>query len=115
MIAARQYEDGKYAGYYNVGPDEVDCFATGRLVELFAEKWGDGMRYVVRCDNGPHEANFLKLDCSKLKSVFGWHPTWNLADAIERVVEWTRVWAAGDDVVAVMDKQIKEFLASENK
>ena len=115
MIAARQYEDGKFAGYYNVGPDEVDCFATGRLVELFTEKWGDGMRYVVRCDNGPHEANFLKLDCSKLKSVFGWHPTWNLADAIERVVEWTRVWASGDDVVAVMDKQIKEFLSTENK
>ena len=115
MIAARQYEDGKYAGYYNVGPDEVDCFATGKLVELFTATWGDGMRYVVRCDNGPHEANFLKLDCSKLKSVFGWHPTWNLAVAIEKVVEWTRAWAAGNDVVAVMDEQIKAFLAAENK
>ena len=112
MIAARQYEDGAYAGYYNVGPDEVDCFTTGSLVELFASKWGEGSRYVVRADNGPHEANFLKLDCSKLKSVFGWHPTWNLADAIEKVVEWTKAYAAGEDVVAVMDRQIDEFLAA---
>ena len=112
MIAARQYEDGALAGYYNVGPDEVDCFATGRLVELFANTWGQGFSFVVRCDGGPHEANFLKLDCSKLKSVFGWKPTWNLAEAIARVVEWTKVYAAGGDVVAVMDKQIEAFLAA---
>ena len=115
MIAARQYEQGELAGYYNVGPDEVDCFTTGSLVELFAAKWGEGSRYVVRADNGPHEANFLKLDCSKLKSVFGWHPTWNLSDAIEKVVEWTKAWAAGESVVAVMDRQIDEFLATGTK
>ncbi len=112
MIAAKQYEDGKYAGYYNVGPDEVDCFATGSLVELFTATWGGDMRCVVRSDGGPHEANFLKLDCSKLKSVFGWRPTWNLAAAIEKVVEWTKAWDAGEDIAAVMDRQIEEFIQS---
>jgi len=111
MIAARQYEEEKYAGYYNVGPDDRDCFATGQLVEVFAAAWGEGLRYVVRCDNGPHEANFLKLDCSKLKAVFGWAPTWDLATAIEKVVEWTRVYRAGEDVRPVMDEQINAFLA----
>ena len=111
MIAARQYEDGKYAGYYNVGPDDRDCFATGRLVDLFVSTWGEGLRYVVRCDNGPHEANFLKLDCSKLKSVFGWAPTWDLAVAVEKVVEWTRAYRAGEDIPAVMDRQTEAFLA----
>ncbi len=111
MIAERQYEDGKYAGYYNVGPDDTDCFATGKLVELFVNTWGNGLHYVVKGDNGPHEANFLKLDCSKLKSVFGWHPTWNLADAIEKVVEWSRAYRDGGDITAVMDRQIEDFLA----
>ena len=110
MIAARQYEDGKYAGYYNVGPDDADCFATGNLVDLFVRTWGDGLRWVNRCDHGPHEANFLKLDCSKLKTTFGWHPTWNLAAAIEKVAEWTRVYAAGEDVRPVMDRQIDAFV-----
>ena len=65
----------------------------------------------MRGDNGPHEANFLKLDCSKLKTVFGWRPTWDLAKAIEKVVEWSRVYQTGGDINAVMDKQIGEFLA----
>jgi len=110
MIAARQYEDGAYAGYYNVGPDDADCFATGRLVDVFTSKWGEGLTWINRSDNGPHEANFLKLDCSKLKSTFGWQPTWDLSHAIEKVVEWTKVYAAGGDVAAVMDKQIAEFI-----
>ena len=111
MIAARQYEDVSFAGYYNVGPDDCDCFATGKLVELFVNTYGEGLRFTVRSDNGPHEANFLKLDCSKLKKVFGWRPTWNLAGAIEKVVEWTRVYRDGGDITAVMDKQIDAFLA----
>ncbi len=110
MIAARQYTDGSFAGYYNVGPDDVDCFQTGALVDLFVSKWGEGLKWINRYDGGPHEANFLKLDCSKLKSVFGWKPRWNLDKAIEMVVQWTKCWAAGDDVRACMDMQIQEFL-----
>ena len=111
MIAAKQYEDSQYAGYYNVGPDDVDCFQTGALVDLFVSKWGEGLRWIDRYDGGPHEANFLKLDCSKLKATFGWNPRWNLDTAIEMAVEWTKCWAAGGDIRACMDKQITEFLS----
>lgn len=110
MIAAKQYEDSKYAGWYNVGPDEVDCFQTGALVDLFVKHWGDGMKWINRYDGGPHEANFLKLDCSKLKTTFGWKPRWNLNEAIKNVVEWSKCWVNGQDVRACMDKQIDEFL-----
>ena len=110
MIAAMQYQDAKYAGYYNVGPDDVDCFQTGALVDLFVSKWGDGMKWVNRYDGGPHEANFLKLDCSKLKTTFGWKPRWNLDTAIEMVVEWSKVWIADGDVRACMNQQIAAFL-----
>lgn len=109
MIAAKQYEDIKYAGYYNVGPNETDCFETGRLVDVFVSKWGNGLKWVNKHDGGPHEANFLKLDCSKLKTVFNWQPRWDLNTAIEKTVEWSKVWASGEDVCACMDKQIKEF------
>ena len=110
MIAARQYENGKYAGYYNVGPDDQDCFQTGALVELFIKHWGDDMKWIDRYDGGPHEANFLKLDCSKLKNVFGWKPRWNLDTAVEKVVEWSKCWTGGGDVRACMDREIEEFL-----
>ena len=111
MIAAKQCENFQYAGYYNVGPDDVDCFQTGALVDLFVSKWGEGIKWINRFDGGPHEANFLKLDCSKLKATFGWKPRWNLDTAIEMVVEWTKCWRADGDICACMDKQIAEFLS----
>ena len=110
MIAAKQYDEGKYAGCYNVGPDECDCIKTGALVDLFVEKWGRGIKWVNQYDGGPHEANFLKLDCSKLKAAFGWKPRWNLDTAVEKTVEWLNCWLTGGDVRACMDKQIEEFL-----
>ncbi len=109
MIAAKQYEDIKYADYYNVGPDDVDCLQTGALVDLFVRKWGEGLAWVNRHDGGPHEATFLKLDCSKLKATFDWKPRWNLDTAIEKVVEWSKCWIVGADVTACMDKQIADF------
>lgn len=110
MIAAKQYENPLYASWYNVGPDDRDCFQTGALVDLFVRQWGEGLHWVNKSVGGPHEANFLKLDCSKLKSVFGWRPRWDLETAVEKTVEWTKAWAAGQDVRAVMDRQIQSFL-----
>ena len=109
IIAQKQFEDNKYAGFYNVGPDETDCVTTGNLVDTFCAKWGEGIKWIDRYDGGPHEANFLKLDCSKLKTTFGWKPRWNFDTAIEKSVEWSKVYVAGGDVVACMDKEIEEF------
>lgn len=110
MIAAKQYEDRKYADFYNVGPDDRDCITTGFLADLFCQKWGEGQRWENKFVGGPHEANFLKLDCSKLKTTFGWQPRWNVIEAIDKTVEWTKVYLAKGDIPAIMDKQIAEFL-----
>ena len=110
MIAQKQYDDIKFAGYYNVGPDEIDCFQTGALVDLFVKHWGGEIKWINKADNSLHEANFLKLDCSKLKRVFGWKPFWNLETAVEKTVEWTKVWLSGGNVNECMEQQIREFL-----
>ena len=115
MIAAMQEQDSSYAGWYNVGPDEGDCFQTGALVDLFIRYWGDGLEWVKMYDGGPHEANFLKLDCSKLKTVFGWKPHWNLDTAVEKTVEWTKCWQSGGDVRQCMNNQISQFLYGDQK
>lgn len=111
MIAQRQYEDRRLAGWYNVGPDEQDCVTTGQLVELFKEKWGEGFSWIDQAEkDAPHESNFLKLDCSKLKAAFGWRPRWHIDEAIERTVAWSRIWLSGGDVPAEMDREIVEYL-----
>ncbi|HAV27973.1 MAG TPA: CDP-glucose 4,6-dehydratase [Lachnospiraceae bacterium] len=110
MIAMRQYEDNRFSGNYNVGPDDRDCVTTGELADLFCASWGDGMRWINKYDGGPHEANFLKLDCSRIKSVFGWKSVWRVSEAVERTVAWSRVYEAGEDVTGVMGRQIGEYL-----
>lgn len=111
MIAQKQYEDLSFAGWYNVGPDDCDCVTTGELTTLFCQAWGDGMTWENRSEaNAPHEANFLKLDCSKIKTTFGWKPRWHMQEAIQKTVEWSKVWMDGGDVPAVMREQIMEYM-----
>ena len=113
MIAKAQYENIDKSGYYNVGPDECDCVTTGELVDLFV-KYTDGK--IKRVDkieeNAVHEANFLKLDCSKLKAVFKWTTHWHVENAVKKTVEWSKVWLENGDVRKCMDSQIEEFISS---
>lgn len=116
MIAQKQFEDIKYAGYYNVGPDDCDCISTGRLVDTFCKYWGGNLTWINVQDDGPHEANFLKLDCSKIKNIFGWLPTWHVDQAVEKTVEWSKAYQADARVVVqCMDKQIADFLNQRTK
>lgn len=114
MIAQRQYSDKRFAGFYNVGPNDSDCITTGKLVELFCDKWGDGLTWTSIEEKGPHEANFLKLDCSKVKNKFGWTPKWNIEDAVEKTVEWYKTYIDGEKVSLCMDRQIDEFFGGSN-
>lgn len=114
MIAARQYEDPGLAGSYNIGPDEKDCITTGELVRIFCNKWKEiaGRQVIWRneSDGGPHEAGFLKLDCSRAKRVFAWKPVWDVNMAVEKTVEWTEAYACRRDIDKCMDLQIQEYV-----
>lgn len=114
MIAEAQYKDKKYAGSYNVGPDDTDCWTTGDLVTLFCDKWnqrtGDSLKWINQYDGGPHEANYLKLDCSKLKTVFAWSPRWDVETTMEKIVEWSDIYMKQGDFMECMRKQIAQFV-----
>ena len=112
MIAMLQLEQSEVEGWYNIGPDDKDSVTTGDLAELFAKHWGEGFSYEVGQVDGPHEANFLKLDNAKAKECLGWNPVWGVNEAIEKTVEWTRAWLEGGDAAAAacLDEQIKSYL-----
>lgn len=116
-IAIKQYEDKPFCSYYNVGPDDFDCVTTGNLVSMFCDAWNRWRDILPELswenraeENAPHEANFLKLDCSRVKSVFGWQPRWHIEEAIRQTVNWTRVWMMDGDLKAEMDKEIDEYI-----
>ena len=115
----KQYDDNSFADYYNVGPDDCDCVTTGSLVKLYSDYWNSeknpclpGLSWENRAEkNAPHEANFLKLECSRVKTRFGWQPGWHIEDAVIQTIKWVNVWMSGEDIMREMEREIDEYIA----
>jgi CDP-glucose 4,6-dehydratase len=111
LIAERQYGEPEKEGYYNVGPEDKDCVTTGELADIFCAAWGEGMHWINKSDGGPHEANFLKLDCSKIRAELGWRPVWGVREAVGKTALFAKALRAGRDAFEVMREQIDEYFA----
>lgn len=139
-LAAAQYENMDFAGSYNVGPEESDCLTTGELTELFCRKWEErtgcrpvwtegrqeGPQVGEEKDGGkwngrkksqtgkrskePHEAGYLRLDCSRIKERLGWEPVWSMERTMEMLTEWYALYHCHGDIQACMERQIRIFL-----
>ena len=110
LIIEKQYGDKTFSGSYNVGPDDGDCIATGSLVDKFCTLWGNGQKWRAETQTScPYEANFLKLDCSKFKTLFKWKPRWDINEAVKRTVAWTKVYLENSSIFEIMDTQIHEY------
>ncbi|SDA65401.1 CDP-glucose 4,6-dehydratase [Lachnospiraceae bacterium G11] len=114
MIAKEQYEDINKAGNYNIGPNETDCYSTGDIVDAFCNEWtkqtGESVKWINKNDGGPHEANFLKLDCSRVKKTFGWQPVWTVKEAMGEIVEWHKAYQDKKDMESVTLGQIRKYI-----
>jgi len=113
LLAEKQYNDKSIQGAYNFGPNDESCVTTGELAELFCSAWGSGAEWKVQGDGGPHEANFLKLDCSKAKSVLCWKPHWDIKTAVEKTVEFAKA-QSDSERLACINRQIKEYFGDIN-
>lgn len=110
LIVQKQFDNKVFEDNYNVGPDETDCISTGELADLFCQAWKEDISWKTLSAKGPHEANFLKLDCSKIKNKLGWQPKWNVKQAIQKTVDWSKIYLnAPDKIIEVTNQQIEEF------
>ncbi len=113
VLAHKLYEKGPpYVGAWNFAPDDSDAVSVEAIVKRMCTQWGRGASYEVVKGKHPHEAHYLKLDCSKAKTELGWRPRWRLNTTIDRIVEWTRAYKQGRDVKKTCLKQIDEYLRS---
>ncbi len=97
---------------WNFGPRDEDARPVQWIVEKMCALWGEGASWVRDPSVQPHEANFLKLDISKARAGLGWEPRWNLARALESIVDWQRAWTAGDDMHAYCLSELARFVAA---
>lgn len=110
-IAEAQSRNKELSGYYNVGPEIEDCVTAGELATLFCKSWGN-IKWKNVGDNGPHEAKLLRLNCDLIKNRIGYQPHWHIDKAIDKVVEWSKVWSSGGNVLECMEKQIYEYMGN---
>jgi CDP-glucose 4,6-dehydratase len=114
-LAQRLYESGtEYAEGWNFGPADEDARTVGWIVEHMCEKWSSGAAYEIDEGNHPHEAHFLKLDCSKSRARLLWQPKWHLEKTLGTIIDWTHSYRSGDDLRRVCLEQIADYIGNPN-
>jgi CDP-glucose 4,6-dehydratase len=113
MLAEKLFSEGtKYSGAWNFGPDDKDAQNVEWITKTICNLWGDGALFEVLSNPELHEANYLKLDCSKSKNELNWIPKWDIQKALSSIVEWNKEWIKGSNVRAITEKQIGEYFHS---
>jgi CDP-glucose 4,6-dehydratase len=110
LLAQKLYEEGPgFAEAWNFGPNDDDAKSVGWVLDNLTKTWGEGANWKVDSGDHPHEAHYLKLDCSKAKSRLHWQPRWSLTTAIEQISLWHKAYLASAEMQAVCLRQIKQY------
>ncbi len=113
LLAQKLFEDGpRFSEAWNFGPDDDDARPVEWIVKRLCDRWGGKASFTIDQGDHPHEAHYLKLDCSKAKTKLGWQPRWNLDRALEEVLDWTRCYRDGNDLATVCFDQIQAYTNS---
>ncbi len=111
-LAEKLFTKGsKYAEAWNFGPDDSDAQNVEWITKTICEMWGENASYEIDNNPQPHEANYLKLDCSKAKTELNWIPKWNIQTALQSIVDWNKAWLAGENIHSVTQDQINQYFA----
>jgi CDP-glucose 4,6-dehydratase len=114
-LAERLWENGpNYAESWNFGPNEEDAKPVAWITDWVVRAWGEGSTWEVEGADHPHEATYLKLDCSKAKARLNWNPKWNIEQALTTTVEWYKRYQAGHDIRSLMLRQIQDYMSLDN-
>jgi len=112
ILLQHLYEaDGNYASAWNFGPADADNRAVQEVIELVISKWNTPAKWQLEKSEHLHEANFLKLDCSKANRNLGWYPRWNLELAIEKLVQWHYACQQGENMREFSLSQINQYVS----
>ncbi|OCB01949.1 CDP-glucose 4,6-dehydratase [Acidithiobacillus ferrivorans] len=116
LLAQRLLQDGqRFASGWNFGPEDQDAQSVSWIVEQVVNQWGDAARWTQDAGEHPHEAHYLKLDCSKAHTELGWQPQWDLRHALNQTISWHKAYLAGEDLRAVCQEQIRAYAHSVRK
>lgn len=110
MLAERLCVEGApFAEGWNFGPADEDAKPVGWIARRVCEEWGNGASFEIDKGEHPHEAHYLKLDCSKARMKLGWTPKLHLDEALKLIIEWTKAYAGGENLRNATVRQIQAY------
>jgi CDP-glucose 4,6-dehydratase len=110
LLSQKMYESGaKYSGAWNFGPNDNDTRSVEWIANLLTDVWGQNASWKIDKEVHPHEAHYLKLDCTKAKTILNWEPKWSLTEAIHSICLWHKAYLKGDNIKSVCFKQIDDY------
>ena len=110
LLAERLYEEPlRWSESWNFGPEAEDAKEVGWIVDFVSDQLEITEKWEIDKTDNPHEANFLHLNIEKAKKVLGWYPKWNLAESLNKVVEWNVYYQKGYSALDLCRNQIKEY------
>jgi CDP-glucose 4,6-dehydratase len=113
-LAAKLFSEGiKYAEAWNFGPDDNDAKDVEWITKTICELWGNNAAFVIDKNPQLHEANYLKLDCSKAKVELGWVPKWDIKTTLKFIVEWNKAFLNREVIRKVTEQQIEIYFREE--
>ena len=98
-----------FAEGWNFGPKEEDCKPVSWILDKMVTYWGNNASWSLDKNNNPHEAGFLKLDCSKASNRLKWNPKWNLQLTLKSIVDWHQLYSNGGDIKKQCLKEINTY------
>ena len=98
-----------YAGAWNFGPNDEDARPVSFLVDTVVDCWKDGVSWHTDDSEHPHEAYYLKLDCSKSRTKLRYKSVWELKDALSETVKWYKAWHNQDDMSRYTLREIESY------
>ena len=109
-LSEKLYTQGAaFAEAFNFGPAEDDAKPVQWVVEQIANQWGADASWHLDTKIHPHEAHYLKLDCSKARAELGWVPRWHLRQALQATTDWNKAYICNYDMKKFSLKQIEKY------
>lgn len=113
LLAQALYEKGSsFASAWNFGPRDGDNRVVHEVIDLMISDWGDSARWEEEVSDQPHEANLLKLECSKACAELGWVPKWDLEIAMQKIIQWQKSFQTKENMQEVSLLQISQYMCS---
>jgi len=100
-----------FVGGWNFGPADIDVQTVSQISDKLCNFWGEGVSWKIEDQNKehPHEATYLKLDCSKARGEIGWKPLLDLDKALDWIVEWYKCFQQNGDMTEITLRQIRRY------